>query len=518
MTAWRSKVAASIRKAAVALRAPPATSGSTLKASAEGEAWVRDRIMKMNPIREGMEEADYLQKVDEFMSTSKTKELVRDVGEALRGKPVPVAAFRRVMTPGSSWRSTGLAPKKELGTRQVKTVRSNDIVFSKEDGSDTHLDLPDAEVRQLGDTFFVFWPDVMNVLKYEPAEFDSGAAEKAKEERARAQQEAEALREQKETAAKEAAQAAEAALWDGFLVGLPGLKKGQAKKSLDKLIRMNDRTAKTGDHIRDMVAQGYRVDGDRFWNKDRNSFFDKKVLGVLPFMYAVFLAGKVRSGSTQKPPWRCATCKGPVQHDQTDAVSFCPACKEYVNVERKPPKKVTAYDEAMGGKVKASGSLHDRIAKALKWSMKDVQSMSLASLRELVRPVDKKLADEISTVIQKGGHLFASKGVIDMKTWKMIREKANDALEKAGFDGNGRFKNVGQANNKLAEVLSKFGLQLADVMSADRFREDSRVQNFGLEFVNPQDSFSPIPFDDSMVHYSYTKLSPDRVEVVAYLS
>ena len=112
----------------------------------------------------------------------------------------------------------------------------------------------------------------------------------------------------------------------------------------------------------------------------------------------------------------------------------------------------------------------------------------------------------------------AAAPVFDKKTWKVIREKANDALEKAGFDGNGRFRTVGQANSKLAEVLSNFGIQLADVMSADRFREDSRTQNFNLELVNEDDSFSPVAFDDSTVHYSYTKLSPDRVEVVAYLS
>jgi len=112
----------------------------------------------------------------------------------------------------------------------------------------------------------------------------------------------------------------------------------------------------------------------------------------------------------------------------------------------------------------------------------------------------------------------AAAPVFDKKTWKMTREKANDALEKAGFDGNGRFRTVGQANSKLAEVLSNFGIQIGDVMSADRFREDSRTQNFNLELVNEDDSFSPVAFDDSTVHYSYTKLSPDRVEVVAYLS
>lgn len=53
----------------------------------------------------------------------------------------------------------------------------------------------------------------------------------------------------------------------------------------------------------------------------------------------------------------------------------------------------------------AVGDLHGRIAKALGWSMRDVKSMSLASLRALVRKVDPKLADEISQTIQGGHHI-----------------------------------------------------------------------------------------------------------------
>lgn len=44
-------------------------------------------------------------------------------------------------------------------------------------------------------------------------------------------------------------------------------------------------------------------------------------------------------------------------------------------------------------------SLHERIAKALGWPLRDVESMSLPSLRELVRPVDRYLAEEISESI-----------------------------------------------------------------------------------------------------------------------
>ena len=54
--------------------------------------------------------------------------------------------------------------------------------------------------------------------------------------------------------------------------------------------------------------------------------------------------------------------------------------------------------------------LHDRIAKALGWSTRDAQSLSMASLRELVRPVDPKLAREMDYVIQSGVHLRGEPG------------------------------------------------------------------------------------------------------------
>lgn len=46
--------------------------------------------------------------------------------------------------------------------------------------------------------------------------------------------------------------------------------------------------------------------------------------------------------------------------------------------------------------------LHEKIAKALGWSLSDVKSFSLQSLRDLVRPVDSALAEEITKAIQNG--------------------------------------------------------------------------------------------------------------------
>jgi hypothetical protein len=45
-------------------------------------------------------------------------------------------------------------------------------------------------------------------------------------------------------------------------------------------------------------------------------------------------------------------------------------------------------------------SLNERIAQALGWPLKDVQSFSFQSLREVVRPVSPKLAHELTMSIQ----------------------------------------------------------------------------------------------------------------------
>jgi hypothetical protein len=44
--------------------------------------------------------------------------------------------------------------------------------------------------------------------------------------------------------------------------------------------------------------------------------------------------------------------------------------------------------------------LHERIAKALGWTVEETRSFSLPALRDLVRPVSMKLAHEITIAIQ----------------------------------------------------------------------------------------------------------------------
>jgi hypothetical protein len=48
-------------------------------------------------------------------------------------------------------------------------------------------------------------------------------------------------------------------------------------------------------------------------------------------------------------------------------------------------------------------TLHQRIAAALGWTEDQAKSFSLAALRDLVRPVNAKLAHELTQLIQSGG-------------------------------------------------------------------------------------------------------------------
>lgn len=56
----------------------------------------------------------------------------------------------------------------------------------------------------------------------------------------------------------------------------------------------------------------------------------------------------------------------------------------------------------------AGGTMHERAAKALGWSVADTQSMSLAALREMVRPVNPELAGEMTRAIQSGSHIVGA--------------------------------------------------------------------------------------------------------------
>jgi hypothetical protein len=83
--------------------------------------------------------------------------------------------------------------------------------------------------------------------------------------------------------------------------------------------------------------------------------------------------------------------------------------------------------------------LHDRAARALGWSPADARSVSMHSLRDLVRPVDPELAQEISVAIQSGAYVRGEPApktrrrhhatATGMKIWQRVDWKAPGMIE-----------------------------------------------------------------------------------------
>lgn len=53
----------------------------------------------------------------------------------------------------------------------------------------------------------------------------------------------------------------------------------------------------------------------------------------------------------------------------------------------------------------ALSDLHQRIASTLQWPLEEVQSFSLPTLRELIRPLSSKLVHEISSFMRSAEYV-----------------------------------------------------------------------------------------------------------------
>jgi hypothetical protein len=96
------------------------------------------------------------------------------------------------------------------------------------------------------------------------------------------------------------------------------------------------------------------------------------------------------------------------------------------------------------------------------------------------------------------------------------RKAINAALRKAGMDGNGRFKSIGQAVAKAAEVLNDNGFEWGQVTSADLFRRENGTQSL-IVAKRTDDPFAPMDVTYTSLSFQWTLLRPDVYEVVAYL-
>lgn len=98
----------------------------------------------------------------------------------------------------------------------------------------------------------------------------------------------------------------------------------------------------------------------------------------------------------------CYVCKGPLVKAGLSGypagsggrVGFCVKCnqKTWYDLKEREAAQTgpTLYE------------IHEQIAKALGWTIEDARSFSLQTLRDWVRPVDSKLAAEISEAIRSG--------------------------------------------------------------------------------------------------------------------
>ena len=150
------------------------------------------------------------------------------------------------------------------------------------------------------------------------------------------------------------------------------------------------------------------------------------------------------------------------------------------------------------------------------WELLDVKhpfgnrpSISDAFLHDTFGQI--RLASAHRVIARKAG---LENGVVDRKTIQF----ANDALQRKGLDGNGRFEKPTRGYTLALDILADFGIELGEVVSSHLFNRESGSLNVDLAFTNPIDSFSPVQIRNTMLHLQYTRLDDGRYEVLAYLT
>jgi len=99
-----------------------------------------------------------------------------------------------------------------------------------------------------------------------------------------------------------------------------------------------------------------------------------------------------------------------------------------------------------------------------------------------------------------------------------VRREINQALIRAGMDGNGRFRSAQQGYSRAVDVLQDEGIELDEVVSSHLFNQPSGTIKADIAYTNYGDLFSPVSISNSILYLQYTELRPDVFEVVAYLS
>jgi len=124
------------------------------------------------------------------------------------------------------------------------------------------------------------------------------------------------------------------------------------------------------------------------------------------------------------------------------------------------------------------------------------------------------LADEMDPGWRSRGREKKAAARVDTRT----RAQVNKAFRSAGLDGNGRFQSPGRALAVIFNVLNNFGYEADTVVSSHRLNVPSGSVNIDIALSNRSDPFSPTPVDNTVVHFQWQELQPDRFEAIVYLS
>jgi len=132
--------------------------------------------------------------------------------------------------------------------------------------------------------------------------------------------------------------------------------------------------------------------------------------------------------------------------------------------------------------------------------------------------VAKVLTDKVSKEIVKA----RSDGRFSLKTGSArlipsLRQKINAELVREGFGGRGRWRKPDRGYAKALEVLSKFDIELDEVVSPHLFRGPQGRVIVDLAFSNPEDPFSPESISNSVLRLDFTDVG-NGYEIIGYLS
>lgn len=115
----------------------------------------------------------------------------------------------------------------------------------------------------------------------------------------------------------------------------------------------------------------------------------------------------------------------------------------------------------------------------------------------------------------------AARYLVSITTVKLdarTKSQATAALIKAGMDGNGRFRTLGEALSRAGDVLAQFGIEWGEVINSHSLNKPAGSVNVDLAKTNNEDPFSPADIANSRLAFQWYTLDNNQFEVVAYLS